>query len=134
MAMVKANAYGHGLVEVARALSGADSLAVARPEEAEALRAAGVDADIVLLEGVFDAALAATRESAAALRRRSRARRVAIGLAYRCGWARPVQLAPHLGVHPNTVSRIASKGRRDEVEVAARCLDPRLRARLGARR
>ncbi|MEO0347321.1 MAG: alanine racemase [Pseudomonadota bacterium] len=55
MAMVKANAYGHGLVEVARALSDADSLAVARPEEAETLRAAGVDTDIVLLEGVFDA-------------------------------------------------------------------------------
>ncbi|MEL6198663.1 MAG: alanine racemase [Pseudomonadota bacterium] len=63
MAMVKANAYGHGLVEVARALSGADSLAVARPEEAEALRAAGVDTDIVLLEGVFDAPGMATADA-----------------------------------------------------------------------
>jgi alanine racemase len=55
MAVVKANAYGHGMVEAARALSGADSLAVARLSEANTLRAAGIDAPIVILEGVFDA-------------------------------------------------------------------------------
>ena len=54
MAVVKANAYGHGLVEVARALDGADSFAVARVEEGLLLRAAGVSKPIVLLEGVFD--------------------------------------------------------------------------------
>ena len=32
MAVVKANAYGHGLSAVASALSGVDSFAVARPE------------------------------------------------------------------------------------------------------
>jgi alanine racemase len=55
MAVVKANAYGHGLVNVARALREADALAVARIEEAMALRAAGITQSIVLLEGVFDA-------------------------------------------------------------------------------
>ena len=55
MAMVKANAYGHGLVDVARAIGSVDSLAVARIEEAEQLRAAGIDKPLVLLEGVFDA-------------------------------------------------------------------------------
>ena len=54
MAVVKANAYGHGLVPTALALSGADSFAVARIEEAVWLRAAGVRQPIVLLEGVFD--------------------------------------------------------------------------------
>jgi alanine racemase len=54
MAVVKANAYGHGLVAVARALRGADALAVARVEEGVSLRQAGIDAPIVLLEGVFD--------------------------------------------------------------------------------
>ena len=54
MCMVKANAYGHGLVEVARTLTRADSFAVARTDEAEALRAAGIETPIVLLEGVFD--------------------------------------------------------------------------------
>lgn len=55
MAVVKANAYGHGMVEVARALSQADSLAVARLAEAQTLRAAGIESPIVVLEGVFDA-------------------------------------------------------------------------------
>jgi alanine racemase len=54
MAVIKANAYGHGLVSVARALDSADALAVARVEEGLALRAAGVKTPIVLLEGVFN--------------------------------------------------------------------------------
>ncbi|HEX4023081.1 MAG TPA: alanine racemase [Steroidobacteraceae bacterium] len=58
MAVVKANAYGHGLVSSALALAqaDADALAVARLEEALALRAAGLSGRIVLLEGVFSAA------------------------------------------------------------------------------
>jgi alanine racemase len=56
MAVVKANAYGHGLVSTALALGDADAFAVARIEEARALRSAGVDRPIVLLEGVFNAA------------------------------------------------------------------------------
>jgi alanine racemase len=55
MAVVKANAYGHGLVTTALALADADSFAVARLEEGIALRSAGVRAPIVLLEGVFSA-------------------------------------------------------------------------------
>jgi alanine racemase len=55
MAVVKANAYGHGLVTTALALADADSFAVARLEEGMALRSAGVRAPIVLLEGVFSA-------------------------------------------------------------------------------
>ena len=53
MAVIKANAYGHGLVSTALALADADSFAVARLEEGIALRSAGVRAPIVLLEGVF---------------------------------------------------------------------------------
>jgi alanine racemase len=55
MAVIKANAYGHGLVGTARALKEADALAVARIEEAEALREAGLEQRIVLLEGAFHA-------------------------------------------------------------------------------
>jgi alanine racemase len=54
MAVIKANAYGHGLITVARALRDADAFAVARVDEGLALRAAGIDAPTVLLEGVFD--------------------------------------------------------------------------------
>jgi len=55
MAVVKANAYGHGLTRTALALAGADALAVARLEEGLALRAAGITRPVVLLEGVFSA-------------------------------------------------------------------------------
>jgi len=55
MAVVKANAYGHGLVSTALALADADAFAVARLEEGMALRSAGIRAPIVLLEGVFSA-------------------------------------------------------------------------------
>ena len=54
MAVIKANAYGHGMLEVAKALSDADSLAVARITEARSLRAAGIDVPIVILEGILD--------------------------------------------------------------------------------
>jgi len=53
MAVVKANAYGHGIVPVAQALLGADAFGVARLKEALALRDAGIGQPIVLLEGVF---------------------------------------------------------------------------------
>ena len=51
MAVVKANAYGHGLVEVTRAAlkGGAERLGVARFEEALALRLAGIDAPILVM-------------------------------------------------------------------------------------
>jgi alanine racemase len=54
MAVIKANAYGHGLVAVARALESADAFAVARVDEGLMLREAGIETDTVLLEGVFD--------------------------------------------------------------------------------
>ena len=55
LAVIKANAYGHGLVTAAAALAGADAFAVARPEEAVALRESGCRGRIVLLEGFRDA-------------------------------------------------------------------------------
>jgi alanine racemase len=53
IAMVKANAYGHGIVRVARALSKADALGVASLEEGVVLREAGITQPIVLIEGLF---------------------------------------------------------------------------------
>lgn len=53
MAVIKANAYGHGLVPAAKAFAEADGFAVARLEEGVALRAAGLTNRILLLEGVF---------------------------------------------------------------------------------
>lgn len=55
LAVVKANAYGHGIAGAVRALGNADALAVACIDEAAAIRDADCDAPVVLLEGVFDA-------------------------------------------------------------------------------
>jgi alanine racemase len=52
VAVIKANAYGHGLLAVAQALAASDALAVARLEEGLTLRAAGIDQRVLLLEGV----------------------------------------------------------------------------------
>lgn len=57
VAVLKADAYGHGLVACARALTGiAPAFAVACLEEAVTLREAGIATPIVLLEGIFEAA------------------------------------------------------------------------------
>ncbi len=53
MAVIKANAYGHGLLPVARCLAAADCFAVARLREAIELKDAGIDTPIALLGGVF---------------------------------------------------------------------------------
>src|SRR5437588_3055822 len=92
IAVVKANAYGHGAGQVARALedAGADLLACADIEEGAALRSAGVRAGILVfgalsvsdLDGVFDCRLtptistpsAARAVQAAAARHRQRVR------------------------------------------------------------
>src|SRR5579862_4607044 len=92
IAVVKANAYGHGATEIARALeeAGADLLACADIEEGAALRTSGVRAGILVfgalsvsdLDGLFDCRLtptistpgAARAVQAAAAKRRARIR------------------------------------------------------------
>ena len=55
MAVIKANAYGHDMSKVARLLeSRVDSLAVARTDEAIALRQQGCSLPIVVLQGFVD--------------------------------------------------------------------------------
>ncbi|MBK6337258.1 MAG: alanine racemase [Betaproteobacteria bacterium] len=53
LAVVKANAYGHGLTRVLPALDGADGLALVELEAAVLLRAAHYTRRILLLEGFF---------------------------------------------------------------------------------
>jgi alanine racemase len=53
LAMVKANAYGHGLVRIAKALAGVDGFGVAAFEEAVALREAGVNQPIFILSRFY---------------------------------------------------------------------------------
>ena len=53
MAIVKADAYGHGITRVAKTLSTADAFGVACLEEARELRTAGINHPVVLLEGPY---------------------------------------------------------------------------------
>src|SRR5690606_12912720 len=55
MAIVKANAYGHGLVPVARHLRavGVEHLGVACPEAGIALRRAGITVPVLVLGGIY---------------------------------------------------------------------------------
>jgi len=55
MAVVKANAYGHGLLRTARALADAEAFALLELDDAVRLRDAGYRQRIVLLEGFFSA-------------------------------------------------------------------------------
>ena len=52
-AVVKANAYGHGIQHVYPALNGADGFALLDLEEAILIRSLGWDGPILLLEGIF---------------------------------------------------------------------------------
>ena len=69
-AVIKANAYGHGLLRCARALAAADGFALLEVDYAVRLREAGFAHPILLLEGAFDArelAVAAKHHFACAL-------------------------------------------------------------------
>ena len=55
LAVIKANAYGHGLLRAARSMSAADGFALLEFDAAAALRDAGYTQRIVMLEGFFDA-------------------------------------------------------------------------------
>jgi alanine racemase len=55
MAVIKADAYGHGAVAVAKALSDADAFAIARIDEGIQLRNHGIQKPIVVLGGIHSA-------------------------------------------------------------------------------
>src|SRR5690606_16531231 len=71
-AVLKANAYGHGLMRCAGALATAQGFALLEIDAAVRLREAGFRQPILLLEGVFDGAelaIAATQDFACTLHR-----------------------------------------------------------------
>ncbi len=55
MAVIKANAYGHGMLDIAKALSDVEGFAVARIDEAIKLREAGVTQTIMVFTGFLSA-------------------------------------------------------------------------------
>lgn len=81
------------------------------------------------LDDVFEAALVTTRRDRSALTKRTPAREIAVGLAYRQGWRQAKGLASTFGLHPTTVSKIARRVDEARIETAAFCLDARLLGR-----
>ena len=54
VSVIKANAYGHGLIEIAKTLSDStEAFGVACIEEAISIRNAGIENPILLMEGLF---------------------------------------------------------------------------------
>ena len=117
--VVKADAYGHGMVPVARALeaAGADALCVATLDEAIALREAGIAAEVILLyppprDGIADSArmgitISASAETKGDLRPEALAdvgtgRRLRIEIEVETGLGRG-------GVEPDDASRLARR-------------------------
>jgi len=56
ISVLKANAYGHGLLEMASILDHSDAFGVARLEEALAIRKGNINKPILLMEGFFERA------------------------------------------------------------------------------
>lgn len=54
LAMIKGNAYGHGMQQVASALPEADAFGVASLGEGTLIRAAGIQRPVVLMQGIID--------------------------------------------------------------------------------
>jgi len=90
MAVIKANAYGHGALTAASALSAADGFAVANIAEAACLRDGGVSHPLLALQGCRDAAeveLAAAQDIWIAVQRPDQ-----IELLEQVGPARPLRV------------------------------------------
>ncbi len=121
LAVIKANAYGHGLLAIAGALTGtptgADALAVARIAEAEILRAAGIEHPIVVFEGFHDVEGARTAVRLGLEVVVHTDQQVAILESADCGGQLPVWLKidtgmGRLGIAPDTVAQVLDRLRR----------------------
>ncbi len=90
-AVVKANAYGHGLLRAARAFADADGLALLDLDEAQRARDAGWSRPILLLEGCFEVG---DLQSASALKLT-----VVVHEAWQIDMLEHAQLAPPIDVY-----------------------------------
>jgi alanine racemase len=114
MAVVKADAYGHGAVQVAKAAiaAGASWLGVATADEAFDLRAAGIDARLLVLGPVVPALVAALVDAGCAL---AVADHGSLSAAQQAGAATPARVhlkidtgMTRLGVVPGDVAGLLS--------------------------
>ena len=94
-AVIKADAYGHGMERAAEALAAADGFAVARVEEALRLRATGVEHPILVLNGALSA-----EETAAAWEARLD---LAVHQAAQADWLEALPRSAAVAGHPSRI-------------------------------
>ena len=128
MAVVKADAYGHGAVQAARAAlrGGASMLGLATPEEALALRAAGIDAPMLAWLWAPGQDIRPAVAAGVDLGVSSLAHLDAVRLARKATPGRPPRI--HLKIDTGTGSK-----RRRKRRPAHRCWRPPLRPRVPER-
>lgn len=111
IAVVKANAYGHGMRQVAEALADvAPALAVATIDEALELRVAGLRNELLVLEGAFDAeACAAARAHELTLMVHTREQVERVAEAHLAVWVKVDTGMHRLGIAPDEVAAVVGQ-------------------------
>ncbi len=123
VAVVKGDAYGHGAVRVAKALQqDAAAFAVATVEEAMELRGAGIDTDVLVLQGTTSRQVAAACAAAhITLMVNSAAQAEAARSARPRVWVKVDTGMRRLGIEPQELDELLSGLRTAGVEIAAVC-------------
>jgi alanine racemase len=123
MAVIKANAYGHGMLEVAAALEDtAAAFAVATIDEALALRAAGVGKDVLVLEGVTSADALREAEAAGLTIMINSHEQAELALASRVhAWVKVDTGMHRLGIQPADLADILDRMQRAALSVDVVC-------------
>jgi alanine racemase len=120
IAVVKADAYGHGMPQVARALEDAAAFAVATVDEACELRDAGIEKDILVLEGASSAAAAAEARGANFVLVVHSEEQVELSLDARV-WIKVDTGMHRLGIQPQQLAPVLERLRGGGAEVLAAC-------------
>ncbi len=110
IAVIKANAYGHGMHRVAEALSDkVAAFAVATVDEALSLRAAGIGHELLVLEGAADAsACDAAREHALTLMVHAREQAPLVAAAGLAAWIKVDTGMHRVGIAPGDLADVAA--------------------------
>ncbi len=123
IAVIKADAYGHGMLPVAEALQGiAEAFAVATVDEALQLRDAGIDASLLVLEGAMSVESCRLAKAAnLTLMLHSREQLSAVVESQVAAWVKVDTGMHRLGLPPEDLGGVLDTLRNAGVEVQAVC-------------
>ena len=123
VAVIKADGYGHGAVKVARALEAdAPAFALATIDEAMELREAGIDTDLLVLEGAMsEEAAAACAQARITLMVNSTSQAEIVRSARPQVWVKVDTGMRRLGIDPQELDDVLAGLRTSGVPIAAVC-------------